>query len=168
MVFLTELVGSAFPIELGYNSNQLGILYAVIPLISALGTHLYPFFKKKFGTKQVFIFIVISIIGVTLISPWLTFISATIAILYRSFLSPNLDILSIDIINNRVESKYRTTTLSTFTLIKNLPYGVSIIFIGKWLDNSSASHVSFYIAVCFILLFGLMYVFGKLKRRTLY
>jgi len=159
--FLTELVGSAFPLELGYTPNQLGILYAVIPLVSALGAFFYPYFRNKLGSQNSLILMVASIILVTLISPWLTFLTGTLAILYRSFFSPNLDTISSDMINNEVDSKYRTTTLSTFNLIKNLPYAVSIIFIGRWLDNSYASHVSFYLSILFIILFLFLTIITK-------
>jgi hypothetical protein len=53
-------------------------------------------------------------------------------------------------INKQTESKYRATTISTFNMLKNLPYVLTAAFIGRLMDIISARHFAFYFGLALL------------------
>jgi MFS family permease len=148
---LTEEIEQAYAVELGFNPEQLGILFAILPLFSALGYQFYPLIKKKFGKKQALSVSIVTSLGFALITPFLSIISGTLSLFHRHLTQSIIKTITSDTVNSQIESKYRVTALSTFTLFVNLPYAVSPIVVGNLLNyNSSASVISF-ITICFII-----------------
>lgn len=153
---ITEELESAFAIQIGYSANLQGILFAILPLISALGYYFYSIFKEKIHPKYIIVIASVIIIVSGLISPLLSFYSGTIFLLLRHFSIPFIKIYSADTLNHQIESKYRATALSTFTLFITLPYALTPMLVGQLIDRFSASYVNFFIGlIFFILIIGL-------------
>jgi hypothetical protein len=78
--------------------------------------------------------------GISLLaSPWLGFTSGAISLAIRSAaIAIYLNLTSIRI-NQNTKSKYRATTLSTFNLIKNIPYVLTAFLLGSLMDIHSPS-----------------------------
>ena len=64
------------------------------------------------------------------------------------------------IINKNTESKYRATTISTYNMLRNIPYAVSAYFIGSLADTYSAKIIASYLGVVLLLLL----IFPILRR----
>ena len=67
-------------------------------------------------------------------------------------------------INAVIDSKYRATTLSTFGLIKNIPYIFSATFIGIAMTNYGTTIFSMYFGL--ILVGMLVFLYGSKKLFT--
>ena len=73
-----------------------------------------------------------------IITPALGMILGGISIIIRNSAQAVYDNLASTIVNENTESKYRATTLSTFNMIRNLPYVLSAYFIGVVMDVLTA------------------------------
>lgn len=67
-------------------------------------------------------------------------------------------------INDSTESKYRATTLSTFSLLKNIPYALSVYLLTSLLDKVSAFHMARLLGY---VMAGVLVVYLAYKARSL-
>jgi hypothetical protein len=86
--------------------------------------------------------------GVTyLVSPYVGIVIGGVSIILRSMSQGVFNNLASIEINNSTESKYRATTISTFNMIKNVPYVLTAYFIGGLADIVSARVISLYLGM---------------------
>ena len=138
VVIVDEMLNSFLGFEFGFGAKQLGMLTAVIYLISAAATQLTPWIRHKFGDNYSN-FVVGGLIAISLIiSPIIGIIVGGITLAFRSSLQAIFGSMASVTINNNSESKYRATTISTFNMIKNIPYALSAFFLGSLADQISA------------------------------
>src|SRR3989338_5145933 len=138
VVIVDEMLNSFLGFEFGFGAKQLGMLTAVIYLISAAATQLTPWIRHKFGDNYSN-FVVGGLIAISLIiSPIIGIIVGGITLAFRSSLQAIFGSMASVTINNNSESKYRATTISTFNMIKNIPYVLSAFFLGSLADQISA------------------------------
>lgn len=162
-VILMEVMDPALMINFGYNEQQMGIIFALVPFISAIGAHFYPQIRKFFGNTTLLLLITISFLFVAGISPFIGFWLGGALLLFRNIFYPMIDNLSSSAINKVVESKYRATALSAFTMFKELPYVASAYLIGVWMDQYTPVRVTMWLAVVFSIItlvaWGWQYVY---------
>lgn len=151
VVIFEEMLNDFLGVEFGFKERSMSITWAAIYVISALASQAVPWFKKSFGGKTAFL-ISGGIIGLTLlVSPMLGLILGGISLLVRSsFQSIYVGLTSIAI-NDTTESKYRATTLSTFNMMKNIPYVLSAYFVGSLADTYSAKNIAFALGVLLLI-----------------
>ena len=138
VVIVDEMLNSFLGFEFGFGAKQLGMLTAVIYLISAAAAQLTPWIRHKFGDNYSN-FVVGGLIAISLIiSPIIGIIVGGITLAFRSSLQAIFGSMASVTINNNSESKYRATTISTFNMIKNIPYVLSAFFLGSLADQISA------------------------------
>jgi MFS family permease len=153
-VISSEMVDSFLSFEFGFSDKQMGILWSVIFIFSAFASQLTKYFKKMFGLNRSIVVVWILTIISYVISPYIGLIVGGISLIFRSSLQSIFGNLSSIEINNSTESKYRSTTLSTFNMIKNLPYVLTAYFVGGISDYVSAKTVSFYLGIALVGLLG--------------
>ncbi len=146
---LYESVGDSLVIEFGFRDQQLGIFYAVLFLISALGAQLAPWFKKHLGVRKTITFIGLIFSSTLMFSPFVYLVGGGITTYLRASLGQVIDNMTSVEINRGIASKYRATTLSTFSMLKLLPYAVFAIFIGHLMDLFTARWFAFYFGLVF-------------------
>ena len=102
------------------------------------------------------IFLIIALfVAITLvISPVLGLVGISAMVALRSLAFPLFNITTSTILNQCTESRYRATTLSTFTMIQNLPYVLSAFFIGRLIDTLSVKVFSFWFGVIMVVVVG--------------
>jgi MFS family permease len=161
-----EILDPSLALNFGYSEVALGFLYAIIPLVSAAGAHFYPRLKIIMGTNQILFLIIVSFFMTILISPILGIIGFTSFLLYRNIFYPVIDIISSETINSSVDSKYRATTLSTFTMLKKLPYVLVAFFIGSFMDQYTAKNVSIVVVLIFLLIYLLSKIYFRKTKIT--
>lgn len=155
VVISSEMVDSFVSFEFGFTDKQMGVLWSVIFILSAFASQLTPKIKKYFGLNKS-LFIVGIFMAVTfIISPFIGLIIGGISLILRSSLQGIFGNLSSVVINNNTESKYRATTISTFNMIKNVPYVLTAYFIGGISDLLSAKIVSMCLGIVLVVLVGL-------------
>lgn len=73
-------------------------------------------------------------------------------VLMRYNLAPIFNNLTSVVINQHTESRYRATTISTFNMLKNLPYVLTAFFIGSLMDLISARTFAFYFGLTLLVI----------------
>lgn len=141
------MVDSFLSFEFGFNDKQMGILWSAIFIISAFASQLTSHIKKLFGSNKSIIIVGLLIAVTFIISPYIGLIVGGLSLILRSSLLGIFGNLSSIQINNNTDFEYRATTLSTFNMIKNIPYVLTAYFIGGISDFISAKTVSLYLGI---------------------
>lgn len=147
VVISSEMVDGFLSFEFGFTDKQMGVLWSAIFILSAFASQLTPVINKLFGLKKS-LFLVGFIMAITfVVSPYISLILGGLSLIMRSSLQGIFGNLSSVVINNNTESKFRATTVSTFNMIKNIPYLLMAYFIGSVSDIISAKSVSMYLGL---------------------
>ena len=165
---LYESVGDSLVIEFGFRDQQLGIFYAVLFFISALGVQLAPWFKKHLGVRKTITFIGLVFSSTLMFSPFVYLVGGGITTYLRASLGQIMDNMTSVEINQGIASKYRATTLSTFSMLKLLPYALSAIFIGHLMDLFTARWFAFYFGLVFGIIILVQHFFLQSRTPTNY
>lgn len=157
-VISSEMVDSFLSFEFGFSDKQMGVLWSVIFIFSAIASQSTSFIKKTFGIDKSIVIVGFVTAFTYLLSPYAGLILGGLTLILRSSLQGIFGNLSSIAINHNTDSKYRSTTLSTFNMIKNVPYVLTAYFIGGISDSVSAKTVSFYLGLALIFLLGISFV----------
>lgn len=152
--------------EFGFSEVQLGILWGVIYIISAAATQATPYLRKMFKDNLSIIFTGVVIAITFIISPFLGLVLGGISLAIRASLEGVFGNLASIYINQNTESKYRATTLSTFNMIKNIPYVLSAYYIGAISDHLSAKTTAMYMGIILLLFIGVQLFFSRKKTKV--
>lgn len=164
VVISSEMVDSFLSFEFGFTDKQMGILWSLIFVLSAFSSQLTPFINRLFGLKNS-LFLVGLLMAVTfIISPYIGLFLGGLSLILRSSSQGIFGNLSSIVINNNTESRFRATTISTFNMIKNIPYLLMAYFIGSISDLISAKNVSMYLGIALVIL--LVISLFRLKRNA--
>jgi len=163
VVIASEMLDSFLGFEFGYNAEQQGILWSIIFILSAGASQLTHQISKLFKGNTAVILIGILIALTFIFSPVFGLILGGITLTFRSSLEAVFGNITSVIINQNTESKYRATTLSTFNMIKNLPYVLSAYFIGSISDQLSAKTTAMYLGIFLLIFIFAHLVFSKNK-----
>lgn len=138
VVVADEMLNSFLGFEFGFDVKQLGVLTAVIYVVSAAAAQLTPWFRRELGDNYGYLVVGGLIATSLIVSPAIGIIAGGITLAFRSSLQAIFGGMASVTINNNSESKYRATTISTFNMIKNIPYVLSAYFLGSLADRVSA------------------------------
>ncbi len=166
IVISDEMINSFLGVEFGYPPNEIGIFWAVIFLISSVSSQLTPQIRRKFHLRKAMILVGILTTLTFIISPFAGKIVGGISLLLRvSLMIIFLNLTSIAI-NDSTDSKYRATTLSTFNMMKNIPYVLLAFFIGSLSDLYSAKIIAFWLGITLLILITIQLVISSMHNRT--
>lgn len=158
LVILWEMLNDVLAASSGLTPKQLGIFFTAVYLAAAISSYLFGKFPKKFQSLLTFL-IVALLVAITLtISPLLGLAGIATMVALRSFTFPLFNITTSTILNQHIESRYRATTLSTFTMIQSLPYVLSAFFIGRLIDMLSVKVFAFWLGLVMILVVGIQLI----------
>ena len=152
MVVGWEMLNDVLGVEFGFKPSQLGVLSGVICLVAAGVSQVTPYLKGKFRMNNLFVFITVLTALSFMVSPVAGLIIGGLSLVSRASFQVISDNLTSVIINENTESKYRVTTLSTFNLIKKIPYVAFAYFVGSLMDVLSASRVAFFLGIILLVL----------------
>jgi len=162
-VISSEMVDSFLSFEFGFNDKQMGILWAVIFIISAIAAQTTSFFNKKLGLHKSILVTGLLMAITFIVSPYLGLILGGMSLILRSSLQSIFGNLASVSINDSTESRFRATTISTFNMIKNIPYVLTAFLIGSVSDLFSAKVISLYLGVFLLIMLGA----GYFKQKSL-
>ena len=116
---------------------------------------------KKFGLVRAFI-ILSFIYGVLLLLvPFIQLLSAIGLFAIIASIAAINHVLQSKIINDKVDSKYRATTLSTFSMLVSIPYVLSAVLLGYLSDMYTVQNVIFVLGVFMIVVLMVSYIHVK-------
>lgn len=143
---LNDILGVGF----GFNEIQLGYLSAILSLAGAGASVLSSKLEEKIPSSKLYLFSIPLYVISLLISPFVGLYMGGISILMRNIINPVLENESSSVINGFVDSKYRATALSSFSMLNGLPYALLIYFIAAATDYYPATKVAFIIGIVMI------------------
>lgn len=140
-----------------------GVLYSVVTLIAIPFSLLYEKASKKFGSY----YLLIGSIGVLvlnyLFSPWIGIAVWTGLFLVRVMYSPIKDGAVAELINTRTPSRIRATTISTYELLRKVPFLILAGFIGTLMDEYGVQWLAFWLAITLLVVSVPQIVYRKMS-----
>jgi len=138
VVIFEEMLNNFLGVEFGYKEHELGVIWAIISIIGALAAQSSPWIHKNLKLKRAYIILGCIIAITAIMSPWIGIILGSITIVIRYASAMILGNLTSIAINERTPSAYRATTLSTFNMIKGIPYVLLAWIVGSAADIYTA------------------------------
>ncbi|GAB4026242.1 MAG: MFS transporter [Candidatus Microgenomates bacterium] len=147
MVATENVLSDATAVELGLNSVQLGIYASVLFMVGVVFSENTERIMKLFRSKILYLALTAIYLLTLMLMPAaglivgisLLFIRYAVQTVYDNFTSVRL--------NSVIESRYRATTLSTYSLIRNIPYVTFATGIGMMMNLLTAKTFSLYFGV---------------------
>jgi MFS family permease len=158
LVILWEMLNDALGVSSGLTPEQLGIFFTAVYLVSAVSSYFFGKFSNKLQNLMMFLLVGLFVAATLIISPILGLTGIITMVALRSFTFPLFNITISTNLNQHIESRYRATTLSTFTMIQNLPYVLSAFFIGRLIDILSVKTFSFWLGIIMIVVVGVQFL----------
>lgn len=161
MVATENVLSDATAVELGLNSLQLGMYASVLFMVGVVFSESTEKILKIFKSKTIYL-ILISLYIITLVLMPVAGIIAGIALLFARYAVQTVyDNFTSVRLNAVIESKYRATTLSTYSLIRNIPYVIFATGIGVMMNLLTAKTFSMYFGT---LLIAMLLIYFGLSR----
>ncbi|MCE7897782.1 MAG: hypothetical protein DPW11_00230 [bacterium] len=163
MVATENVLSDATAVELGLNSVQLGIYASVLFMVGVVFSENTEKILKLTNSKILYLMLV-AIYLITLILMPVAGLLLGIALLFVRYAAQTVyDNFTSVRLNTVIESRYRATTLSTYSLIRNIPYVIFATGIGMMINLLSAKTFSMYFG---ILLIAMLLIYFGLSRTT--
>jgi len=159
LVIADEMGESFLGVEFGFKESQIGIFFAIIYLVAAIVSQLTPRLSK-FNPIKIIVILSLLTVMTFLISPFIGLVLGGLTLVIRQSLATTINNLTSVVINQNTESKYRATTISSFNMIKNLPYLMTAYFIGSLMDLYSAKIVAAFMGLTILIFLLLQYFFS--------
>lgn len=130
LVFSYNLLDDLLAIEYGFNPTTISWLFAVACIVAGVAAHFIPRIKIIVSDNKL-ILTSVGVIAVCLVlSPVVGMWISALLLLVRVVGEAIYQNYSSVIVNKSVDSAYRATTLSSLSLLRNIPYSVLGTFVG--------------------------------------
>lgn len=153
----TEVLDNILGVEFGFDSKSLSLLMALILLITSIIVQLAPILRRRYGDITSIFFIGILTVLVYIISPFASLFIGGLILILRQSGDSIFQNLSSNVLNVSVPSQYRATSISTFNMVKNIPYALTAFCIGNLMDSITARNVSFILGVLLLIFLAANY-----------
>jgi len=148
----------------GWSASQLGYVATIMFTIAAVLSQLTPVVTRVFGRFRASI-VTAFLIALSMITvPLFGMVLATFTILIRDGILQIFGNTASATINAATESNYRATTLSTYSMLSNIPYVLLAYFLGRMMDLWSVDGV---VLILGIILGGAAIIFAYTLRNNL-
>lgn len=168
IVIVDQMLDGFLSVEYGYSVVLIGILWSIIYLASSAASQLTPITRKIFGKSRSLLAIGSLIALSLLISPALGLLIGGASLIFRSSLAAIFENLASITINEQTESRYRATTISTFNMLRNLPYVALAFTLGALSDRFTAKNTASLMGIFLIALLLINWFHSRrnFNRRT--
>lgn len=153
-VILDEMLNSFLGVEFGLSETMMGVFWAAIFVATAAASQFTPWLRRKWGSINATILVGLILAISLMVSPLAGLVLGMGAILINSIAQAFYGNLASVMINQQTESRYRATTLSTFNMVKNIPYVMTAYGLGVLADVFSAKYTAAVLGIA--LLIGLI------------
>jgi hypothetical protein len=162
-----ELVDDMSVVAFGYDAVGIGILYSVVVFLAIPFSLLYQYLEKRLSTICL-LFGAIGLLALNYVfSPWISVYVWTGIFLVRVIYSPIKEAAITQVINTRTPSKIRATTISTYELVRKIPYLFIAGSVAVWLDAYGVKQLASGFGLMLIILSVPQLVYW-LRRRRIY
>lgn len=150
----------------GWSETQLGIISSAMFFASAAIGQLTMFFSSKLGTWFANIFAGFSIAVTMILIPFLGIFVGTMFIMLRNGIIEIFGNSASENINKTTGSKFRATTLSTYSMLANIPYIMAAYMIGRLMDSYSVHKVTSWLGLVLILVISVALIVSPKISKT--
>jgi len=165
MIATDNVLNDATALELGFTSVQLGIFVTILYLFGVFVSEQSTWIIKKLNSRWLYSTMLGLYIGTLLTMPKAGFLIGGILLLLRYGAATVFGNYESVRINAVIDSRYRATTLSTLSLMKNIPYVLGATSMGILMNIYTTKIFSFYFGllalVCVTVLFLLKPLFRE-------
>lgn len=145
-----KILGISQAKEYGLDASGVGLLFAVGYIISALASQIFVKLSNRFGSNKLLILTIIILLGSFVSAKFVGITLGSVLIILRISSSTTFWNIQSSTLNPLIESKNRATTLSTFSLLCQLPYALLAYVIGDSIDKTSPNNFAFILGVTII------------------
>ena len=125
-----EIIDDITVIDYGYTAKAIGVLYAAAVVIAIPSSLLYERISRKVEPVKIF-YLGIIVLGLHYIfTPWIGVTMWTFLFLMRVLYSPLRNNALSEILNSSTDSRIRATTLSTYSMMRTIPFVLLAGYIG--------------------------------------
>lgn len=161
--FIYNLLDDLLAIEIGYSPTTISILFSVACLVSGIFTYLVPRMKVKLGENWLLILPMV-VMGIALmLSPIVSLFGFGILMIVRVIGEAVYQNYTSVVVNRMVSSDVRATTLSSLSLLRNIPYGVLGTFVAGVVTLAGGA-LDFAVYYGAVLLFFTLWLGLRLKK----
>jgi MFS family permease len=165
MIATENVINDATAVQLGFTSVQLGIFATVMYLFGIFASEQSSWIIKILHSRFIYIGLLAIYLITLLIIPQASLIIGAVLLLVRYGAATIFGNYESVRINEVIDSRYRATTLSTFSLLKNIPYIFAATFIGVAMNNYGAMIFSMYFGILLAVMLLLFFVTSRLFSR---
>lgn len=167
VLILREGLDDILILDFGFKTRvvELGYISAAYSFIAAFATFTIPRITSKWNQEKLYIGYLVLTALTLLISPLITLYFGLATIMFRIMVLPLIENHISAKVNDSIDSKYRATSLSTFSMIQSIPYALVIYGITYMTGVISSGYVALTIGI--IILFMAGYSYNVFSRRKL-
>jgi hypothetical protein len=164
MLATENLINDATAIELGFNSVELGIFATGLYLFGVLVSEKSEWIMNKLSSKWLYAVLLIAYVSTLIIMPTVGLVLGGVLLFVRYGAATVFGNYESTRINAVIDSKYRATALSTFSLLRNIPYVFGATAIGLLMNLYTVRTFSLYFGILVVLSVGILYLSRPLFR----
>ncbi len=160
-----KILGISQAEQYGLTGSGVGILFGSGYIIAALASHFYPKLRKKVGNAQLLILATLCLVASFVFAKFVGVFLGSLLIVMRIASSTTLNNAKSVIMNRFIESKNRATAISTARLLSEVPFTLTFLFIGKYIDAHSPNEFALILGMMLILLLLPQVLLYRYKQR---
>lgn len=148
----SEWLGISQAREYGMDSRGVGWLFGTGYVVSAIVSQFYPKLREWLGTERLLLIVAGVLLGSFLLAKWVGIFIGSVLIIGRISSSTTFKNTRSSVINGLIGSKSRATTLSTMTLLSQLPMALMAYFMGDYIDKHSVNDFAWVLGIAMMLI----------------
>ena len=161
MVATENVLSDATAMELGLNSVQLGIYASVLFMVGVIFSENTERILKAVSSQYLYILLIGIYLTTLVLMPIAGLVFGIAMLFIRYAVQTVYDNYTSVRLNAAIESRYRATTLSTYSLMRNIPYVIFATGIGVMMNLLTAKVFSMYFG---FLLIGVLLLYSGMSR----
>lgn len=150
--FAARILGISQAEQYGLDGKGVGILFGLGYIIAAFVSHVYPKLRKKFGNQKLLLISICALLSSFIFAPFVGVLLGSVLIVLRISSSTTFGSAKSVIMNRFISSNNRATALSTLTLLSELPFTLTFLFVGKYIDVYSPNSFALLLGLILIIL----------------
>ncbi|MFC1647198.1 MFS transporter, partial [Patescibacteria group bacterium] len=147
-----KILGISQAREYGMGGKEVGILFGTGYIVAAVASYFYPKIRNKFGNAKLLIAASTILIISFVFAKFVGVVIGSLLIIMRISSSTTFNNARSVIINRLVDSRNRNTSLSTLTLLSQLPFTILFYFIGDLIDKHSPNNFALMLGLVLVIL----------------
>lgn len=153
-------------VEVGFNPQQLGIMTTIVSISGAISMYFLVRWTEKYSNNLVLIISSLIFALTLLIAPISGIVLGGIGLIIRYILDPLINNEFSDCINKRIDSAHRATSISTFDMLRTIPYIFFILLLGYVSDVISPLIIGAILGGILILFIGINLILQREQKTS--